>query len=388
MKRSWEALGNAPSMPFEFMGKSPTVLVEYDGPQLVLYGTEFGDRLGVLADSNSTHERWVLASASKLELEALARGGLPMRDIFSRKEALQVVDFSTPRKADATWRIDSARVPFGVLPAKGAPLPSASRMALLKRLKARAVTGRRLRFGGAPVSESTIELSGLAQLSQWFQKLWTAIGDSLGMNTPAFHRGPAQTGLIAYATSRGSFAINLAANDETAFDQVLNRYRVLIGAAYESAAALDGELFKHKELRATFSGYFGMLEKLRAEVLVETPHAQVYVGHARAKGIRVALKPAAIKPEATEDEPTLIERRGYFDEFGVGQRTFMFVDFDSEDTFKGAVAPALSEKVELGSTKEANVGRVTLYRAQIEQRGDSHTLIDFDGIGPVRVTLF
>lgn len=150
MRRSWNISGSASMPEAHDLAARVDVLVELDGPQLVLYTS--GDRrsVGILADEDEKSIRWLVVETSKLELEALARGDLPMRDVFSRKPVLRALDCDQSGKVTKYWLVPASEVPFGILPRKGAALPSGARTFLQKRLrlKAMAPKRRRVRFDG------------------------------------------------------------------------------------------------------------------------------------------------------------------------------------------------------------------------------------------------
>jgi hypothetical protein len=112
----------------------PHVLVEYDGPRLVLYRWGSIDRIGIPNDPESNPALWYLARTSKFELEALAGGDLPMRDIFSRKNQIRAIEIDATGRALRAWNMVPDDVDQGVLPAIGAPLPAASRTVLSRLL--------------------------------------------------------------------------------------------------------------------------------------------------------------------------------------------------------------------------------------------------------------
>jgi len=390
MRRNWEKLGRSAIPVAHLSGKKPEVLVEYDGPQLVLHRANLAIHLGLLADVDERAQRWLLAPMSRLELEALALGGLPMREVFSRKATLEVVDFKGSTALPLSWTIAIDEVPMGVLPARGAPLPSFARSHLRKLLKIKLVhqTGLRLRFAGLPVHESHIELSALGRISQAFQRLMTLIGESLGIHAIADRGGVPSTELLAGPTSKGSFAVSIKAADPDVFAKILGRYQGLIQAAHENPERLLDEVKPSSALGKGLAAYLVTLEDLKAETFVESPGAQVFVSHTAVGRIRSAMKlprkpREQVEPLENQLEPT--EHRGYFDHFGTDDASFVFYDLDSSEELRGKVSPALTDRIRSQGKQEASVGRITRYRATIEHRDGGHYLLGFEEIGQLKL---
>src|SRR5205814_7183621 len=68
------------------------VLLEFDGPQLVVLSTPEGDQLALAVDEDDVVVRWLQAPISKLELSALLSGAQPIREVF-KKPGLTVADY-------------------------------------------------------------------------------------------------------------------------------------------------------------------------------------------------------------------------------------------------------------------------------------------------------
>jgi hypothetical protein len=387
MRREWP-IGNA-SIPEERdAGMRVDVLVDLEGPQLVLYSKGKQRHIGIFADSDGNAERWLIADTTLLELESLARADLPMRDVFSRKPRLRAVDFDSSRKAIRFWSIATTDVPVGILPVRGAPLPSSARKLLSQklRLKAAIAKQRRIRFEGAAVSDSSIELGALSTLTRVFQRLWTAIGHALGDSALIDNTLPI-TAVFASAFKPGSFAVHVKAANDEVFDRVLADYRRILSLAHDDPEKLARELLKHEQLRESLDAYLKALGDLQTETIVEGPSARAYVGCSATRSVRSALKGAVVAPSADDAEKAVEQttRRGYFDEFGLKDETFAFYDMDADETVTGSVASGLLKRIRDLGTKEAAVGKVTRYRATIERRGSKRFLVDFQRLGQISI---
>jgi hypothetical protein len=388
MNYEWKNLGQS-AMALHFGEAKREVLVEYDGPQLILFRAKDGDFLGLAVDSDEKIQRWLLAPASKLELETLALGNLPMCDVFSRKQSLVLVDFGRFTDPKALYPITIAEVPDDILPVSGALLPSYARTHLAKLLKVKPLPAHslRLRFAGAPVRGSEIELSALGTLAHGFQSLVIAIGEALGVYAIPDGELPS-TALLAGATSGGSFAITIRAANDGTFSKIVQRYKQLLRLAFEDKEGLSSELAPHATLRKAFLGYLKSLEDLKAEALIESPETSVYVGHHGLKSVREMMKPSQAKKRAraVEAEPSeRTQHRGYFDAFATSDATFAFSDIDRGEQIDGKVSAALAKKVRDQHLIEANVGRLTMYRITIERDPAGVLLVDFTAIGQSRL---
>jgi hypothetical protein len=366
------------------------VLFEYNGPQIVLCEHGRAKRLGLFAgeDGKPGPDVWLFAEVSHLELEALARGRLPMRSAFTRKDSLRLLEFDKSNRPTRAWTIGHESVLAGILPVTGAPLPTSSREQLMKLLKLKTDVGRRIRFAGAPVRENAIELAALARLTQSVQSILTTIGQSLGLGARLTDDGLPATALLADATSLGSFAIHVRAANSDVFERVVRQYERLVNLAFEDDDQLAKEVPPGSPLGKSLRSYLKVLQELQAETMLDGPETHVYVGFNGANRARAALKVKSTPKQAAalEEVSPQIALRGYFHEFGIEAATFSFFDIDDDKTTSGKVSPLLMKRISERALQEASVGHLTRYRAVIEQRGDSNVLLDFEKIGQLSLT--
>lgn len=357
------------------------VLVEYDGPRVVLYRSKDVDRLGIVIDAGADPETWVLARVSQMELEMLALGSLPVRDVFSHKETLQALQLDVHGKTLATRDIEIGEVPPGALPIRAAPLPETSRPRLLKllRLKDELPVARRVRFGGRPVREERIEFSALARLMQTLQELWRAIGDKLGLFSISEFDDLPTTALLAGATEGGSFVVNVHAASNEVFDKVLGDYEHIMRLAFDDPEKAAEAVASHADLRKGLNTYLQTLEELHAEATIEAPGARVYIGGGSAKAVRAAMRAPALARQLAEpeEEESSTQVRGYFRAFDMDRATYAFHDIDTGQTLTGSIGRPLTKKIRDEGAKEATVGTRTRYVATVKQLRKETTLVDF-----------
>lgn len=382
MKRPSPAIVNLPN-PDDFAKRD--VLVEYDGPRLVLFSSRNGAlRLGSLLEMNKRGSRWLVANVSTIEAEAIARAMLPMREAFE-KESLAVLHLTSSGDPQAISEAMDSERSEDALPSPGALLPSDSRALLLKKvaLKDSPVT-RRVRFDGRRLVESRIEFAHLSRVTGSLQKVWTAFARTLGIDVVTSHGGPSPAALVADARLvPGSVALALHPVNPDAFDMILSRYQQTVGAVYGDSAkvleAIDSEDVQ-KQLRE----YISVLADLEVDTMFEAPTRRVFIGHSRARVIRATFKGAGRGP-AKEPAPTpeTLVKQGRFDLVGLAQRTFAFVDIDTGDIVEGPLDKALADRLRRDGVTVG--GEDTLYRATFSVSGTTTTLVSFE---PLQIDLF
>ena len=99
-----------------------SVLVEYDGPQVVLLRRDGGKALAVLADMDEAAARWVHAPISRTEERAIRAGAASLRSALL-KPGLEVTDVDLQGNARRSWTVDSGDLTDEQLPEPGATLP-------------------------------------------------------------------------------------------------------------------------------------------------------------------------------------------------------------------------------------------------------------------------
>lgn len=386
MQYPWRSLRDA-GFPAAIDLGTADVLVEYDGPQLSLHTV--GGRpkyLALASDWDEEGARWIFAEVTRMEVEALALDGLPMRDAFSRKPQLLVVDFDHHGAPMRTWNVAVSNVPRGVLPVVGAPLPDYVREHLIEELGIEPSPLRRVRLDGKPVQDSRIGFSALWQSIQVFQALLTAIGDWIGVNKIAPDTGIASTELLASKFVPASFGVAFEPVDTEAFDKVFAAYKTLLNDAFNNPPALTEALRDHPRLRSSLEDYVDTLETLELDAFIDTPRAKVFLGHRSAPAIVAALKlPLKKKKEAapTDRKIARVERRGYFTVFNTDREEFSFHDAHAKKTIEGRLSADVAKRVD-NKELEAAVGKKTMYVVTLSQpRTGKPKLFELEVLGQI-----
>jgi hypothetical protein len=350
----------------------------------VLNGTS---SVSLAADREGPIDRWLVTPVSRLELESLAMGYLPMRDLFSRKQTLLVLDMGPMPK---TWTVEPEHIPYGILPARGALLPTSSRTLIQRwlKLKEPKLAARRVRFAGTAVHDSLIEFAALGRLVQAVQDLWSSLGETLGIKGHNSPGGLPSTALLASAFSPGSFALDVQAANPDVFDQVLQRYRQLVLLAYEDVDALKVELSSQPDLQTRFRNYLRAIEELGVEAAIEARGIGAYIGHAGARSIHASLKVTKPTVRKTRPLPSTNSRRGHFLDFGGASKKFRFRDIDTDEQIEGRIATGLANEIVRRGAAEAAVGTLTRYVATFEVLSDEVVLVAFEEAPPEPGTQF
>src|SRR5438034_5615384 len=101
------------------------VLLEYDGPQLVVLADRDREYLAVAVDEDESATRWLQVPISHLELRALVIGARSVREAL-RKPTVTVVDYAHDLSQPAfAWLVQWSEIPDRVLPRPGVRLPIA-----------------------------------------------------------------------------------------------------------------------------------------------------------------------------------------------------------------------------------------------------------------------
>lgn len=374
MKLAWPTLNRANLFLSGGLGKSD-VLVEYDGPLLAMFSPSTGSQaLGVAADWDESGERWVLADISSMEIEAMARGALPVREIFS-KEELNVVDFDQSGSFVGAWLVEPASIPTGALPSVGAILPREARSYLVKKHRVKEPSTPRLRVAGSRVHGSKIEFSALSRITGTFQSLWVSLGVQRGiLELPAAY-GASPSTLMAGSFSAGSFAVEIQVADGSAFEKILAEYNRVVNLARGDDDELTSAISDPSAL-GRLREFMKALSDLRMEATLETASEVVYVGHARARvvsaSIRAHLKDA--RKKKARQATTTTSRQGYFEEVGLPDKTFEFSDIETGEVIRGTMNAKLAKEIR---SRGAQVGGKELYIATFAQKSDKTTLVSF-----------
>lgn len=365
------------SLPFNERRTTEAVLVEIDGPQLVLAKGEDGSRsLGLFADSHDDgRELWLFSPTTDMEIEALIRGAVSMRDAVE-KPTMALVEYDGDRPT-SVWGLRAQDVPRGVLPVPGADLPVQDRDELLRALlpKSSRPTVRRIfRCGGKPVKDSSITFGALSGIAGAIQVLWSSIGESLP-GAPAVTqdeiaaRGEAIT-LRMQSSMAASFGIVVSASNDETFKRVAAVYKRLSRMTSTEAADVD----MSPVVLQSYDSYLATLANFDAEVFAHLDEAEAYISSSQAVRVRGALRARFGAFEAPPElPPPGFTGSGFFHAADLTKKTFTFFDPVTGNTIKGKIAKDIADPL-LAEGQEIGVGARTRYEVRIEPVGRRQTM--------------
>lgn len=161
--------------------KPGMVLVEYNGPQIVIADSSSGKYLGVAADEDETAVRWIYAPITSVELRALAGGAATTKDVIV-KPKVYVVDTDHSENVINVWTCDATTLDDGNLPDRGALLPKAAREALLATVPA--IAGPAICLEQVATPSKGVFFRALSDVLSSFQRLWNAIAQAVSTGGP------------------------------------------------------------------------------------------------------------------------------------------------------------------------------------------------------------
>lgn len=327
------------------------VLLEFNGPQLVLVDGGDGVYLSVASDESERTTRWLRSRLSPLEQKALLSGATTVREAIIKSE-IWVVD--TDRAGEVI--MEAAVAPDALseddLPTADSVLPDETLQAHRSDMPAPAVF-----LDGPAVSDHAIGFRALADILQQIQRLWNAIGQTLLGRSTA--KGPVpqdivhRTELMLGNLVPGSVGLRLRPVDEQLFTDIAQQYARLILASGDQVQ-LGAVLRELKaRVRATYADYLNTLQKHRVEVLTRWERQGIFISSTMAARIEPALESV----DAGQEER--FEARGYFIGFNQRGADFEFMDPDSDEHYKGRVSPEVLRSpvlIVIGPSKRYVVG--------------------------------
>jgi hypothetical protein len=336
------------------------VLLQYDGPQLVVLSDGRQKYLGYVADELDNGIRWLHVPVSNLELKALHRGKLTLREALEKAE-INIVDVSHAGETSDVWIAPPLVVPLDCLPEPGLLLPA------FARDRSAEDQPDRLAFEceGAGVGNGVITFECLGAFTSALQRLWFVLAKRSGVDIDRTAEFNAAT--LAFAAGHaGSFAIEVARLDNESFDVIATQYKDLIHASYEDPSGLDARVTRSPELSYAWGQYAEALETHRIDVLANWSTDAVFLGNDRAKRVAKSYgRRTRRDPRAVVGPPQIarINVDGYFDGLMHRRHRFDFVDPSRDEDYSGDIDRAIAEELQ---TMDITLGRHVFYRASIE----------------------
>ena len=150
------------------------VLLEYEGPHLVIFQNKNQRFLGLRVDDDDQHTAWLESPLSALEEDALKFGELAVRDALI-KEQMWLVEFTHAGALSVAREIKASDVPVDILPEPHALLPTYVRSAYAAPL----VKSPELHIGSRDAHAGNVPLKSLGLIATSMQQLWDAFCTSI-----------------------------------------------------------------------------------------------------------------------------------------------------------------------------------------------------------------
>jgi hypothetical protein len=371
MKLTWELPPQEGMVSLVSARKLTDVLLEYEGPQLMILEDLNQRYIALAVDCDDTAVRWIQSPISILEFEALVRGGLSVRDALLKSRML-LADYTYDNRAVRVWEITQASVPEDALPEPGALLPSAVRNNLVKRLHQEEQP--EFHIDSAGHDTIGITFTRLSVIMSKLQALWNSI---------ARRHNASRFTLSAEAVVPGSSRIKVHVDDRDLFEKIAASYRDLVFATFGGRDSLSEVLSKiDVGVGFAYEDFLKAIDFNEVEVLAEWARGAVYVGYEGAQRTRGLVR-ATLQGEA----PVLKETaslRGYMVGYTRKIPRFEFYDLDSGELIAGKVTRKQTTKLPFDA--EIVLGRSRLYqiRVEIARQADEppkYTLLEFDPAG-------
>ena len=340
MNKEWK-LPEQFESPAEVMARQiKDVLLEHDGPQMVIFADKIGEYLGLAVDTDRDITRWIQVPLSHLEREAILSGAQPVRDAFLKKTVWIIDTHDIESVPLIVWRSNWSAIPSDVLPKRGVTL-------MPPQMEVRPVREPILHFAGQGAARDGATLPQIAALATTFHQVFVAIArEIIGIADPR--------PMTVFATQEGSLAMRVHPENPAIFDRMANRYREMVRASDDQGAFDAVVAVTPAAVVEAFQRHLDALDKQRAEMLTEWPSGAVFIGHDVADK---ALEENSFEPTAPAPLTTATRAyRGFFEGFWRRRPArFDFYDVDSNETFTGTVDKAITAR--LGQEFALTIGR-------------------------------
>ncbi len=356
-----------------------TVLLEYDGPQVLtvrdLYGTRY---LAVAADESSDGKtvRWLYAEISNLEFRAITNGGETIRDGIL-KDTLYVIDAVVDGgEIVNAWRVGSHDVPEDAKPDIDSFLPDDVCAPFLDT-----PTTPELYIGGKAIVDYAIPFSDIGALTDRLQKLWHGIAGALFYEKRPSDRtildGVLPSTLMLAGTGQGSFALKIRPVDDIIFRSVWREYKQILDVA-DDEQTLRQTLAKYRpEVSDACGAYLEFLEYRKLEVLSRSERQTSFVGPTKAARVRPYFRATKSqrKPEPTTIKKSPFKVTGYFEGYSYYSKTFEFFDDKAEKRYIGKIEDTVFTQTP--KSRGLQIGGSRTYVAEIRPKVTERK-VDYD----------
>lgn len=354
MRQTWTTLRQQTTESDAASGETTEVLVEYDGPQLVLTRGKSGAcYLSVASDADESAVRWLHAPVTSVQLAALKRGATTLFDVF-RDAKLDVVDVAPNGDIVRAWVVGPDELDVAHLPLPAAPFPISE-----------AAPKNEIELMLGPEGHAAIPLDSLGIVASRYQAVWTQC--ALAALRPTREaRSTVTNGARLDATSAhaGSFVLHTVPADDAISNSAADVFRKLVQSS-TNHVDLDAFLASNPiELRDSYMSFLVALRVRNLQILATWAHGAAFVGRRQSRLGRTRRT----RGESTHTRSYVY--RGFFRGFSLQTRTF---EFDGVQAIRGGVSPdclahAEKEGVVVGEHDfyRVTVSETTLDTGQVE----------------------
>ncbi len=333
------------------------VLVEYNGPQVVVARDNEGLKLGVAADDeeDSGLVRWLYAPLTDTEFKALVSGASTIRDALL-KPRVYVIDFGRDDRPLRAWEHASELLDETVLPRRGALLPKATRAEFAATIPEKP----ELCLERLGAKSKGVTFRSLSELLGVFQRLWNSLAQAVSQESPK-ERGRLQADLSERAAlaltgaTAGSLILEITPSDHAIFNEVSQQFEELAKAGDDPQAL--SALLEHlgPRVQARYVELLKDIEKHGLQLFTRRQAGSAFLASHTAPRVISALTQSKVSEART------IPAIGYFLAFDGVRGSFEFNETLSGEVYKGHVAPEV-----FASHDSVVVGPGVTYRAAIE----------------------
>lgn len=316
------------------------VLIEYDGPQLVLLSDDRGTRLATAVDELPDGARWIEVPLSNMEVRALRTGRAPLRDLMMR-DWVRVVDRDAGFNAREVWE----DVPLGLVPPDAFPAPGVLLASFARTPDSEEKQPSRIEVEGPSIDDSgRVTFQVLADLLASFQEVFDALLPS-GRSTLTFA-----------GSSAGSLVLDVQGGEDDAFDQGTRRYREIAEVIWTDPAEVAAPSPAEEAVR----NHLATLSEHGLSVVLCAPSSGAYVGRHMAQRVGAAH---TTRSRANDGDQPALTVRGMFEGLMNGTRSHQFVFSDASGTlYDGTVE---GEARDFLANRAVKVGRASDERFEV-----------------------
>jgi len=331
------------------------VLIEYDGPQVIIAQQGNAQFLSLCIDEDESGSRWLEAPLSPLEKTAMLSGALAVRDVLL-KHGVVLVETKHGQAEFNMWELEPSSIPDAVLPESDAMLPDYVLGSYQTALEPSVPAEFHIAADG--LSADRVSFSRLSSVMSTLQHVWSSLAGAIGAQ---------ELTLNAVAFAQGSFRVRAESDNQELFAKVARAYRELNRATYDENRLASTLSRYTRPIVENYAQYLSALNVNKLEVFAEWRDVDLnnytaFVGYSGAQRSRKSLN-AARSTVTSKIGSTLETLTGHFEGFTRKSRRFEFYDAQGGRQIIGKVDKTLRDTPITG---EINLTRGLKYRVEIE----------------------